>query len=313
MQARLHVGISGDYFRHLIAAGAAMRVAVFGATGTVGQALLPRLAEHHEVTGVSRHPRADEDGIRWVTADVGNPTAVRDALEGIEVVYYLVHSLGTPDYAARDRRGAAIVARAAEGAGVRQIVYLGGLGVESTDLSEHLRSRRETERTLASGATPVTTVRAAVVIGRGSTAFETIVALVDRLPGMVCPRWVSTPTQPIAIDDIVAYLVAVGGLEETFGQTYEAGGPEVMTYRRMIEQIAEIRGRHPLIVEVPVLTPRLSSHWLGLVTPVNAATARPLIDGLKNPTVVTDTRLQRLIPLELTPFEKSARAALSAR
>ena len=290
-----------------------MRVAVFGATGTVGQALLARLVPSHEVTGVSRSPQPDRDGVRWVVADVGNPTAVRDALEGAEVVYYLVHSLGTPDYAARDRRGAAIVARAAQGAGVRQIVYLGGLGSDADDLSEHLQSRRETEQVLASGEVPVTVIRAAVVIGRGSTAFETIVALVDRLPGMVCPRWVSTPTQPIAIGDMVTYLAGVCGLEETFGQTYEAGGPQVMTYRRMIEEIAAIRGRHPLIVEVPVLTPRLSSHWLALITPVNAATARPLIDGLRNPTVVTDPGLQVVIPIELTPFREAARAALADR
>ncbi len=290
-----------------------MRIAVFGATGTVGQALLPRLTGEHEVIGVSRHPRPSKDGVRWVVGDIGNPTSVRNALEGVDVAYYLVHSLGTSDYAARDRRGAAIMARAAEDAGVGQIVFLGGLGEDASGLSEHLESRRETERVLASGATPVTTIRAAVVIGAGSTAFETIVALVDRLPGMVCPRWVSTPTQPIAITDITTYLAEVAGMDEAIGQTYEAGGPEVMTYRQMIEQIAEIRGRHPLIVEVPVLTPRLSSHWLGLVTPVNAATARPLIDGLKNPTVVTDARLQRLIPLELTPFDSSARVALSAR
>ena len=290
-----------------------MRVAVFGATGTVGQALLARLVPSHDVTGVSRSPRPDRDGVRWVVADVGNPTAVRDAVDGAEVVYYLVHSLGTPDYAARDRRGAAILARAAQGAGVRQIVYLGGLGSDADDLSEHLQSRRETEQVLASGEVPVTVIRAAVVIGRGSTAFETIVALVDRLPGMVCPRWVSTPTQPIAIGDMVTYLAGVCGLQETFGQTYEAGGPEVMTYRRMIEEIAAIRGRHPLIVEVPVLTPRLSSHWLALITPVNAAMARPLIDGLRNPTVVTDPSLQVLIPIELTPFREAARAALADR
>lgn len=291
-----------------------MNVAVFGATGTIGQALLHHLKDTHDVTGVSRSPRPrGDDGVRWVVADVGNPTAVRDALDGIDVVYYLVHSLGADDYAARDRRGASILARAAESAGTRQIVYLGGLGVDSDDLSEHLRSRRETEAVLASGTTPVTVIRAAVVIGRGSAAFETIVALVDRLPGMVCPRWVSTPTQPIAINDIVTYLGAVCGIEETFGHTYEAGGPEVMTYRRMIEQIATIRGRHPLIVEVPILTPRLSSHWLALVTPVNAATARPLIDGLRNPTTVTDTGLQRLFPFELTPFDQAARAALADR
>jgi len=291
-----------------------VNVAVFGATGTIGRALLRDLKDKHDVIGVSRSPQPPgDDGIRWVVADVGNPTAVRDALDGIDVVYYLVHSLGAADYAARDRRGASILARAAASAKVRQIVYLGGLGVDSDDLSEHLRSRRETEAVLASGTTPVTVIRAAVVIGRGSAAFETIVALVDRLPGMVCPRWVSTPTQPIAINDIVTYLVAVCGVPETFGHTYEAGGPEVMTYRRMIEEIATIRGRHPLIVEVPILTPRLSSHWLALVTPVNAATARPLIDGLRNPTTVTDTHLRSLFPFELTPFDQAARAALADR
>ena len=291
-----------------------MRVAVFGATGTIGQALLPRLAREHDVTGVSRRPRSDTaEGVRWVVADVGNPTAVREALDGIDVAYYLVHSLGTADYAARDRRGAAIMARAAESAGVGQIVYLGGLGVDAPDLSEHLRSRREAEQVLASGKTPVTVIRAAVVVGRGSAAFETTVALVDRLPGMICPRWVSTPTQPIAIADIVSYLAGVCGVQQTFGQTYEAGGPEVMTYRGMIEQIAAIRGRHPLIVEVPLLTPRLSSHWLALITPLNAGTARPLIDGLRNPTVVTDTHLQDLFQLTLTPFDRAARAALADR
>jgi uncharacterized protein YbjT (DUF2867 family) len=289
-----------------------VRVAVFGASGTIGRALLPLLAESHDVIGVSRSVRpCPEAGVRWAVADVGDPTAVRDALEGVDVAYYLVHSLGARDYAALDRRGAASLARAAEATGVRQIVYLGGLGSDSHELSEHLRSRRETEAVLASGTTPLTVIRTAVVIANGSTAFETMVALVDRLPCMVCPRWVSTPTQPIGIDDVVTYLAAICGLEETFGQIYEAGGPEVMTYRRMLEETAAARGRHPLIVEVPVLTPRLSSRWLALVTPVNAATARPLVDGLRNPTVVTDERLRHLVPFELTSFARAARDALA--
>ena len=181
-----------------------MRVAVFGATGTVGEALVPVLAAHHQVTAVSRHQRDDADGVRWQVADVANPSSVRAALEGIDVVYYLVHSLGSRDFAERDRRAAAIMARACEHAGVGQIVYLGGLGRRlARAVGEHLQSRRETERVLAGGATPVTTIRAAVVVAAGSAAFETIVALVERLPGMICPRWVSTPTQPIAIEDIV--------------------------------------------------------------------------------------------------------------
>jgi uncharacterized protein YbjT (DUF2867 family) len=290
-----------------------MRIAVFGASGTVGSALLPLLAREHEVIAVSR--RAHTEGgtnLRWVTADVTDPSSVEHALEGVEVAVYLVHSLGHADFAARDRRAASNVARAAEAQRVRQIVYLGGLGDESDDLSEHLQSRRDTERHLASGSVPVTTIRAGMVVGPGSAAFDTILSLVDRLPGMVCPRWVSTPTQPIAITDIARYIAEVCGNPEAIGQTYDAGGPEVMTYRQMIERIARIRHRHPLIIEVPFLTPRLSSLWLRLVTPVQASVARPLIDGLRNPTIAHDNRLQTLVPIELTSFDTAAQAAINA-
>jgi len=150
-----------------------------------------------------------------------------------------------------------------------------------------------------------------MVIGAGSAAFQTIVALVDRLPGMVCPRWVSTRTQPIALDDVVAYLAAAAGREEMLGESFDAGGPDVMTYREMIERIGRIRGKRPLIVEVPVLTPRLSSYWLHLVTPVNAGVARPLIEGLRNPTVARDERLRDLVPLPLMHFDDAARAAMA--
>jgi uncharacterized protein YbjT (DUF2867 family) len=151
-----------------------------------------------------------------------------------------------------------------------------------------------------------------MVIGRGSAAFETILALVDRLPAMITPAWVSTPTQPIALYDIARYLAAVGGDERTFGEGYDAGGPEVMTYRQMIERVAAMRGRRPVIVEVPVLTPRLSSLWLHLVTPVQASVARPLVEGLRNPTIAREERIRDLIPLELTPFDDAVRAALAA-
>jgi uncharacterized protein YbjT (DUF2867 family) len=244
-----------------------------------------------------------------VTADVTDQKNVERALEGVEVAVYLVHSLGHADFAARDRHAASVVAAAAQERGVGQIVYLGGLGEESDDLSDHLRSRRDTERHLASGSVPVTTIRAGMVVGPGSAAFDTILALVDRLPAMICPRWVSTPTQPIAIDDIARYIAGVCGNPEAIGHTYDAGGPEVMTYRRMIERIARIRHRHPIIIEVPFLTPRLSSLWLRLVTPVQAGVARPLIDGLRNPTVAHDTRLRTLVPFELTSFDEAAAAA----
>jgi uncharacterized protein YbjT (DUF2867 family) len=289
-----------------------VRIAVFGATGTVGQALVPVLAGQHEVVAISRRPHEDSDGVRWAQADAGDAQSVESALEGIDVAYYLVHSLGSTDFEQRDRDAAATVAQAAARRGLRQILYLGGLGESSPDLSRHLRSRAETARVLASGSVPVTTLRAAMVVGAGSAAFETIVALVDRLPAMICPRWVSTPTQPIALADIVAYLAAAAGADEMLGQSFDAGGPEVMTYRSMIEQVARIRGRHPLIVEVPILSPRLSSYWLHLVTPVQASVARPLIEGLRNATVAADERLRRLVPLRLTPFDEAARLALRA-
>jgi uncharacterized protein YbjT (DUF2867 family) len=249
--------------------------------------------------------------MRWQTADALDPRTLEPVLRNADVLVYLVHSLGESSFEDTDRVAAANVVRAATIAGVGQIVYLGGLGDTGGELSAHLRSREETARVLASGDVPVTTLRAGMVIARGSAAFETIRALVDRLPAMICPRWVSVPTQPIAIADVVAYLTGVVGVPRAYGETYDIGGPEVMTYREMIERIGRIRGKHPRIVEVPVLTPRLSSWWLHLVTPVNAAVARPLIDGLRYPTVVRDTRIRELVPLVPTPFDDAVRSALA--
>ncbi len=289
-----------------------MTVAVLGATGVVGTALVSVLAESEEVVAVSRRPDGSPgEGVRTVAADVTDATSVRRSLEGVEVAYYLVHSLGTPNYANVDRQAAETVAREAERAGVSQLVYLGGLGDNRPDLSPHLRSRLETGVALSSGAVPVTTLRAAVVIGRGSAAFETIVSLVDRLPAMIAPKWVATPTQPIALADVVRYLVGVARMPEAWGQSFDVGGPDVLSYKEMIERIAHIRGRRRLVIEVPVLSPRLSSYWLHLVTPVRAGIARPLIEGLRNPTVVRNDRLRALLPFPLTSFDDAARAALS--
>jgi len=282
---------------------------VIGATGFVGRALVPVLGRRGEVIAVSRRGTAPGvQNVRGLAADVTR--SLRGALEGVDVVYYLVHSLGSRDFAALDRRAAENVAVEAERAGVSQIVYLGGLGDDRAHLSPHLRSRMETSAVLASGAVPVTALRAAVVVGRGSAAFETIVALVDRLPVMVAPRWLSTPTQPIAVDDMIGYLEGVAGNAEALGESFDVGGPEVLTYGDMIRCVADIRGRRPLILELPVLTPRLSSYWLHLVTPVRAAVARPLIEGLRNPTVARDDRIRRLLPSPLTGFCDAARRAL---
>jgi uncharacterized protein YbjT (DUF2867 family) len=283
-----------------------------GASGVIGRALVPALAGDEEVVAVSRHAQQHDDSrVRSKQADVTDPDSIRNVLEGVEVLYYLVHSLGAPDFAELDRRGASVVAREAERAGVRQIVYLGGLGDDRRDLSPHLRSRVETAAALASGSVPVTTLRAAVVVGQGSAGFETVVALVDRLPAMIAPRWVSTPTQPIALADVVRYLVAVARHPGAIGQSFDVGGPEVLTYRQMIERIARLRGRRPLIVEVPVLSARLSSYWLHLVTPVRASVARPLVEGLRNPTVARDERIRELVEFPLTPFDDAARIALA--
>jgi uncharacterized protein YbjT (DUF2867 family) len=290
-----------------------MKVVVFGATGTIGRPLVERLAQNHEVTAVSRQDHVVQPGVTWAQADATDPGSVARVLEGGEVAYYLVHSLGATDFEERDLQAAETTARAAEQAGVKQLVYLGGLGDDSTDLSAHLRSRRETGRRLASTSVPVTTLRAAIAVGRDSAAFETIVSLVDRLPAMVTPRWVSTRTQPIALDDVVAYLAGVCGLEPAFGEQLDVGGPEVMTYREMMERIAELRGKRPFIVEVPVLTPYLSSLWLHVVTPVKAGVARPLIEGLRNETVAQDDRIRELVPVELTSFDVAVREALEER
>jgi uncharacterized protein YbjT (DUF2867 family) len=290
-----------------------MKVVVFGATGTIGRPLVEELAEAHEVTAVSRQERPDQGNVTWAQADATDAASVARVLEGAEVAYYLVHSLGATDFEERDLQAAETTAKAAEQAGVKQLVYLGGLGDDSPDLSAHLRSRRETGRRLASTSVPVTTLRAAIVVGRDSAAFETVVSLVDRLPAMVTPRWVSTRTQPIALGDVVAYLAGVCGREEAFGQELDVGGPEVMTYREMMERIAVLRGKRPFIVEVPVLTPYLSSLWLHVVTPVKAGVARPLIEGLRNETVAHDDRIRALVPLELTPFDVAVHEALEER
>jgi uncharacterized protein YbjT (DUF2867 family) len=287
-----------------------MKVTVFGATGVIGQALLPLLAAEHEVVAVSRGSRDPQPGVRWVEADVASGDGLANALEGASVAYYLVHSLGARDFERQDREAARNVSRAAARAGVGQIVYLGGLGGDEADASAHLRSRRETGEHLGVDGVPVTTLRAAMVVGKGSAAFETILGLVKRLPVMITPSWVSTPTQPIALADIARYLAGVCGNEAAYGEAYDAGGPEVMTYREMIERIAKLLGRRPVILEVPVLTPALSALWLELVTPVNAWVARPLVEGLRTPTIAREERLRRLLPFELTPFDTAARQAL---
>jgi uncharacterized protein YbjT (DUF2867 family) len=287
-----------------------VRVAVAGATGTIGHPLVRTLAMAHEVVGVARRPAASvEDGVKWIAADATDANAMRRALDGAEVVYHLVHSLGSGDFEARDRAAATAVAAGAVAGGAAQIVYLGGLG-EAAELSPHLRSRAETATILKAGPVPVTTMQAAMIVGAGSVAFETILALVNRLPIMICPRWVSVETQPVAMADVLAVLVGVCGNEVAYDQTFDVGGLEVMTYRTMMERVARVRGRDPLLLEVPFLTPRLSSLWLYLVTPASVAVARPLVEGLRVPTVAHDDRIWDIVGVQRITFDEAILSAL---
>lgn len=249
---------------------------------------------------LARTPRSAEGlkeiGCEIRKADVLDRETLDAALEGVDVAYYLVHSMGRGsdgDFAARDRTGAANFAAAAAAAGVRRIVYLGGLG----EGSKHLASRHATAEALRRSDVPVAYFRAAAVIGAGSESFLTIYHLVRRLPVMVTPRWASTRTQPIAVDDAVAFLAAAADLDAPLDREIQIGGPDVTTYGGMIDELARAMGRRPPIrVTVPVLTPYLSSLWIGLVTPVDAGVARPLVEGLSVETVVTDPTGMALLP-----------------
>ncbi|WP_276258569.1 NAD(P)H-binding protein [Haloglomus litoreum] len=292
-----------------------MRVLVTGATGFVGGRLVPALLRAgHEVVVLVRNP-ARYDGPAGVEVVQGDllEAGWEDALDGVEAAYYLVHSMGAGEaFAERDRRAARSFATAASEAGVDRVVYLGGLGAESDDLSEHLESRREVERVLDEGDYDLTVLRAAVIIGNGSLSFDLIRQLVGRLPVMVTPRWVRTPCQPIAIDDVVAYLVGVLDVPETRADTFEIGGPEILTYEEMLRETARLSGRRePVILPAPVLSPGLSSRWLGLVTDVPTSVAVPLVKGLRNPVVVTDRRIESLVPVDRTTFETAVLRALS--
>jgi uncharacterized protein YbjT (DUF2867 family) len=288
-----------------------VRVAVVGSTGTIGRPLVEQLSRRHDVVGIARTPpRTAGERVEWIAADATDAAAMHRALDGVDVVYHLVHSLGSSDFEALDRAAAAAVASATAAGRTRQIVYLGGLGEGSADLSPHLRSRAETARILADGLVPVTTLRAAMIVGRSSAAFETILALVERLPVMVCPRWVSVETQPVALADVLTALVGVCGKESTYGQSFDLGGPEVMTYRAMMERVAQIRGKRPILIEVPFLSPRLSSLWLHLVTPASVAVARPLVEGLRIPTVAHDDRIWELLEVQRTTFDEAIESAL---
>lgn len=298
-------------------------VLVTGASGYIGGRLVPRLlAAGYRVRCLARSPEklrhrdwAAHERAEIVAGDAADEASVRAAMQGCEAAFYLVHSMATAGkaYADADRRLARTFAVAAAAAGVERIVYLGGLGETGEGLSEHLRSRREVETELASTGVKVTVFRAAMIVGSGSASFEILRYLVERLPVMVTPRWVATKCQPIAVADVLRYLVECLSEPRTVGATMDIGGTDVLTYREVIQLVAEgLKLRRRWIVSVPVLTPRLSSWWIHLVTPIGKDLARPLAEGLRNEVVCRDDRAVQWMPGPRASMHEAIARALAA-
>ena len=298
------------------------RMVVTGATGYIGGRLVPRLLEaQYVVRCLVRSPRklqdrawANHPNVEIAQVDLGDPVELTKSLEGCEEAFFLVHSMTSAgdEYAKRDLDLAATFARAAAQAGVRRIIYLGGLGETGAGLSKHLSSRREVEKALASTAVPVTVLRAAMIIGSGSASFEILRYLVERLPLMITPKWVRTPCQPIGVRNVIGYLVGLLSRSETWGRVFDIGGPQVLSYLEIMRIMAQELGlRRRWVVPVPVLTPRLSSYWIHLITPLGHDIAKPLAEGLKNPVVCREDSITKIIPQTLLSVRESIAAARS--
>jgi len=296
-------------------------VLVSGATGYVGSRLVSLLLDSgyrvrvlgRSLSKLESRPWARHENIEMAQADFLDYTSLEKAAEGCWAGFYLVHSMNLrhKDFAKADREAARNMAKAASRAGMERIIYLGGLGVEGKTLSKHLRSRTEVARILQAGGVPTTFLRAAMILGSGSASFEMMRYLVERLPVMITPRWVRNAVQPIAIRDVLGYLKGCLDHEETLGGTFDIGGPDVLTYERLMEIYAEEAGlAKRWIIPLPVLTPRLSSYWIHLVTPVPSHIARPLAEGLRNPVVCKENRIRSIIPQDLQSVRETIRLAL---
>jgi len=294
-------------------------ILVTGATGYVGGHLVPRLLEAgYDVRVFVRNPQKLK-GITWsrrvqiAVGDVHSRETLLSALSGVDAAYYLIHSMtGGTGFAEKDKVAARNFGEIAKNTGVKRVIYLGGLGDPGAHLSEHLRSRQETGETLRRSGVCLTEFRAAIIIGPGSISFEMIRYLTERIPIMICPRWVLSKVQPVGIEDVISYLLESLKKPESANQIIEIGGADVLTYGYMMKAYANVRGLHRWLLHVPVLTPRLSSYWVHWVTPISAAYARPLIEGLRNEVVVTNNKASTIFP-EVKPsgYEHAVHQALS--
>jgi uncharacterized protein YbjT (DUF2867 family) len=262
---------------------------------------------------MTRRPDSYAGAATPVYGDVHDPATLTTAMAGRQAAYYLVHSLSDADFERKDADAAAAFGEAGARTRLRRIIYLGGLGDDQDALSAHLRSRREVEKLLGSAGVPVTVIRAGIIVGHGGVSWELTRQLVERLPLMITPTWVATRTQPIALDDVVRYLVGVLGRPEVTGRVFEIGGPEVLQYVTMLRRAADIRGRRIAILPVPLLSPRLSALWLTLVTDVDAATGRALVDSMTNEVIVRDQSIRDVVPFDPMPYDDAVRKALSER
>jgi uncharacterized protein YbjT (DUF2867 family) len=291
-----------------------VKVLVAGASGFVGRRLCPALADDgHDVVAMTRNPAGYAGAGAPVYGDVRDPGTLSTAMADCDAAYYLVHSLSDADFERTDAEAAATFGETAALAGLQRIIYLGGLGDDKDTLSAHLRSRRKVEKLLGTAGVPVTVIRAGIIVGHGGISWELTRQLVEHLPIMITPRWVATRTQPIAVDDVVRYLVGVLALPEAAGRVFEVGGPEVLQYITMLRRVAAIQGRSITILPVPLLTPRLSSLWLTLVTDVDTATGRALVDSMTNEVVVRDQSIRDLVPFDPMPYDDAVRKALDER
>ena len=302
-----------------------LRILVTGATGFIGSRIVKRLLAngHYKVRCMTRNPEniyelfnSSRNIVEVVKADASNYLELVEALKEVDVAFYLIHSMeGSTkkwqEFSKRDRIAAENFAKAASETNTKRIIYLSGLiDIKHKDLSEHMQSRKEVGDILRTSKAEVTIFRAAVILGQGGGSFQMLQYLVERLPVMVCPKWVLTKSQPISVDDVVTYLIKSIELEDTANKDFDIGGPEILSYVDMMKRYSAILKKPLKIVIIPFLTPRLSSYWVDLITPVKASLARPLIDSLKHEAVVHDNEIQKLIPIKLMNFEESIKTAM---